>query len=88
MRQNKAACFKMLPKRPETAKNGRKKVKDVFLYRLSSTKMQTKRIPQVCRITQLKIKITEILHEKLPNTALPPRLNVNPFLRGGGVGLL
>ena len=61
----------MLPKRPKTAINGRKKVKDTFLYRISSTKTSRKRIPQVWRIPQYRNSRLKLPKYRMKNWPIP-----------------
>ena len=63
--------FRLLPKRPETARNGREKVKNTFLYQLSSTKTSRKRIPQVWRIPQYRNSRLNLPKYRMKNWPIP-----------------
>ena len=79
------ACFHCFPndQKPIKLEKGRKPCKRVSLNQISLTK--TPEIPHPAdsentAITQFKIKITEIPHEKLTNTALPQTQCPPPYL--------
>ena len=66
--------FRLLPKRPDTAKNGRKKVKDTFLSNYRRPKRQEngrKRIPQVWRIPQYRNSRLKLPKYRMKNWPIP-----------------